>query len=184
MNNGMLSSAKSGGFTLLEILIVLMIASVLLATGLPQLNQSVHESEADGSIHTIFTAWQQARTQAITRSTRVTICGSDDGMTCKKEWKEQLIIFVDGNNNHNPDSDEVVQTYSIKASQGTVQTRIGLGKNYAYLEPNGKAPLTGSFLYCHARDPGVERKISWNLNGRLYMTGSHTHHTGESTVHC
>lgn len=184
MNSGPLSPDKSGGVTLLELLIVVVIAALLLATAVPPLGQLVHKSEADGTIHILVQAWQQARSQALTRSTRIKICGSDNGTTCQKEWQQQLVLFVDENNNDHPDSNEVVQVYEVRAVQGMVQTRIGLGKNYAYIEPTGKAPLTGSFLYCHRHDSGLERKISWNLAGRLYMTGSHTHHTGSSSVHC
>lgn len=176
--------SRQHGFTLLELLICLAIISILLLTASPKLGQLIHKNEADASINMLFRGWQHARSLAISRSTRVMVCGSDDGINCQKEWRRQLILFIDANKDFKPDHDEVLQHYEINSSQGTLQTRVGFGGNYAYLEPTGKAPLTGSFLYCHTKDSSLERKISWNLTGRLYLTGNHTTHTGTSTVHC
>ncbi|MBU3070686.1 GspH/FimT family pseudopilin [Aestuariicella sp. G3-2] len=175
---------NSRGFTLLELLVSLTIISILLLSALPGMSHLLNKNEADSSISTVFRAWQHARSLAATRSQRVLLCGSDDGLHCKKQWKDQLILFVDNNNNYQPDNDETLQRYEFNHSRGNLQTRVGFGKNYVIIDPLGKAPLTGSFLLCNPDEPSLERKISWNMAGRLYLTGNHSHHKGNSTIHC
>lgn len=175
---------NSRGFTLLELLVSLTIVSILLFSALPGMSHLLNKNEAESSINTVFRAWQHARSLAVTRSKRVLLCGSDDGIHCKKQWTNQLILFIDKNNDYQPDSDEILHIYELNHSRGALQTRVGFGKYYVIIDPLGKAPLTGSFLLCNPDEPSLERKISWNLTGRLYLTGSHNSHKGRSTIHC
>lgn len=176
---------KQRGLTLLELIITASLIVIITSIAIPSFNTTMENNDADNSIERIFRAWQHAKSLALSKSKQVIICGSDDGTTCKKNWSRHIIIFQDNNHDHIPSTRELVFQYNVNSSQGNIQTRIAFGKAYAIIKSHGQSPFTGSFLYCNKNaQPLIERRVTWNLAGRLYLTGSHLNRTSSSTVKC
>lgn len=98
------SSGFISGFTLLELLVVLAVASVLMAIAIPQFQSlSISSARAQGST-TLLAALNQARAEAIARGGNVNICrrnyfGSSGTPACATStgasWAQGWIVYRD-----------------------------------------------------------------------------------------
>ena len=90
---------KHTGFTLPELLITLAIVGILLTVGVPSLKTFMQGNQLIASTNELISALHVARSEAIKRNIRVSICESSDGETCATtgSWKSGWIVFVDGN---------------------------------------------------------------------------------------
>lgn len=89
------------GFTLVELLVVLVIAAVLTAVGVPSWQALSEKLQVTGVSDAFVASLHLARSEAIKRHDRVAMCKSTDGVVCAPAggWDQGWIIFHDRNNN-------------------------------------------------------------------------------------
>jgi type IV fimbrial biogenesis protein FimT len=89
---------KDAGLTLVELLVAMAVLGILLGIGVPALGQFATESRLTATTNRLVSALHLARSEAVRRNTRVTLCASADGVFCAAEgdWDQGWIVFVDG----------------------------------------------------------------------------------------
>ena len=70
------------GFTLIELIIVLVIAGILVAIGVPNLAEFLKNSSRTTRLNELVTAFNYARSEAIKRNTDVRVCASTNDSSC------------------------------------------------------------------------------------------------------
>lgn len=134
----------SKGFTLVELMVTVSIASILLAVAVPSYQSIMRESRLTTQANELMTALHYARSEAIKRGMRITICKSADGASCGGNWSNGWIVFSDaGATGGTVDaSDEV-----LRAFPGLKGSTLNTGSNFAnwisYL-PNGRSQGSGN----------------------------------------
>ncbi|MGB5259337.1 MAG: GspH/FimT family pseudopilin [Gammaproteobacteria bacterium] len=97
---------SENGFTLVELLITILVASLLMALAIPAFNSFVENNRLAASTNQIVSALAVARSEAIHRRELVTLCSSTDLATCaaSASWETGWIAFTDRNANgvHEP----------------------------------------------------------------------------------
>lgn len=83
------------GFTLLELVVTLAVAAIILSYGVPGFLDVVRNGRAAANANAFVTALSIARSEAVKRGARVTVCASDDGATCDGTWDEGWIVIAD-----------------------------------------------------------------------------------------
>ena len=83
------------GFTLIELLTTVVVASIVLAIALPSFKDQANNTRALAMGEEFSTALNFARSEALKRSKRVTVCASADSLTCSADWTKGYIVFVD-----------------------------------------------------------------------------------------
>lgn len=85
------------GFTLIELIITVAIAAIVLTIGIPSFNATIRQNRLITTTNDFAAALSLARSEAIKRGTRVTLCKSTDGTTCVTTggYDQGWIVFVD-----------------------------------------------------------------------------------------
>lgn len=83
------------GFTLLELVTTVTVAGVLLTVAVPSFFNTSRNSHAAADTNELVSALSIARSEAIRRSGRVSVCHSSDGASCGGGWADGWIVFVD-----------------------------------------------------------------------------------------
>jgi len=75
---------RTGGFTLVELLVSIMVAGVLIALAIPAFNNFVMNDRDTGQINSLVASFNYARSEAVKRNTTVgvEVCPSSDKATC------------------------------------------------------------------------------------------------------
>jgi type IV fimbrial biogenesis protein FimT len=83
------------GFTLIELMITVAIAAIVIAIGIPSFKEFIDNTRSNTLSEEFSTAMNYARTEAIKRARRVSICASTDSNSCGSDWTKGFIVFVD-----------------------------------------------------------------------------------------
>lgn len=102
MKNIMFYTAYQHGFTLQELMLGMAIFFIVSVLGVPSYISFVRNGELSNTTTTLFADLHYARSEAIKRKTKVTVCQSDDvtvanpvcGST-SKTWSAGWLVFVD-----------------------------------------------------------------------------------------
>ena len=112
------SAFRSGGFSLLELMITVAVAAILMALAVPSFTSLINNNRLTSGSNALVTAMHHARSEAVRRNARVTLCASADGATCAGtgNWQGWVTLVTTGG--------EVLRTYALKAPlQGASATQ-------------------------------------------------------------
>ena len=172
---------RRSGFTLVETTIVLCLAAILLAIGIPYLVSFRDKTVVSAQVHDFASALRRARREAMTRSELVSVCAVDPATADSTEpgclaggldWSAGWLVFVDrGRRGIVSGGDRVVAVYVAGAGRGVVLgtlqhlsygaggTMLSLASHFRFLPPGQPpvdAPVPGSARVC-VNKPGRPR---------------------------
>ncbi len=98
------------GYTLIELLTAITVATTLLALGIPALSEMIETERVHTGSRALADSLSLARHEAVKTNTRVVMCKSRDGVRCDHglTWEQGWIIFSDINGNAQADPGEMV----------------------------------------------------------------------------
>ena len=87
------------GFTLVELLVVLMVVSIALGVGIPATNDLLANGRMAGAVNDLVSTLYFARSQALSFGVPVTVCASQHGSACDDGARlvEGWMVFRDDN---------------------------------------------------------------------------------------
>ncbi len=82
-------------YSLYELLLTLMIATIILTIGLPSFSGTIARQRQRVEIDALFHAIHLARKESIMRRRVVSLCPSADGQRCKpgRDWSDGWLMF-------------------------------------------------------------------------------------------
>lgn len=167
------------GFTLIELMITIAIAAILLTIGVPSFTETIKNNRLATTANAFVTAASLARSEAVKRGSRVTVCKSNDGATCTNanNWDQGWIVFTDENNNaaYNNATETLLR---VADGLGNGQTLTGNANvaNYLSYVASGQSQLTtgafqaGTVSLCDDRTGNFGRDLVMSASGRISLS--------------
>jgi type IV fimbrial biogenesis protein FimT len=166
------------GLSLIEMLVVVALASTLASVGIPMLRDVMRSYELASTASTLLSHMHLARTEAIRRSSRVVLCKSGDGATCASGggWEQGWIVFRDANANARREPGESIVQYGPPVAPGLRILGNGTVGNYISIQETGETRLAaggfqaGTLSLCHVSALKTQaRQIVISSVGRARM---------------
>lgn len=96
MSNSNRRCITSAGFTLLELMIAVTIVATLAAIAISAYWSYLFQTRMAGEINNLAVSLYQARIDALSNGTPVSVCPSNNGVTCSgSRWEGGWIVFTD-----------------------------------------------------------------------------------------
>jgi type IV fimbrial biogenesis protein FimT len=134
------------GFTLIELMIVLVIIVVLALIAVPSFQRQAASSRVTSSTNELMSSLTRARLEAIKQGYRVTVCRSTNGTSCNTTsgvgWERGWIGFIDGTVTGSNAVISTGDTISFVVSAQADNIKIvgnGSGVNYYSFGPDGSS---------------------------------------------
>ena len=171
---------KPYGFTLIELLVTLTIAAILLGVGVPSFSTAIQNNRLISSTNDLVSVLNLARSEAVTKGLRVTVCKSSDQATCDTSgsgWEQGWIVFTDENNNaaYDPSATPAETLLGVHGELDDQITASGNTNvvNYISFGSTGQSQMTsgafqaGTITICDDRNGDFGRNLVINSTGRI-----------------
>jgi type IV fimbrial biogenesis protein FimT len=161
------------GYTLFELLATISVMGILATVAIPGLQDIVLDNRRASLANQLSHSIQVARSEAVTRNQRITVCASVNGTACatKDYWSSGWIIFNDLDGDLLPGGDdESILKYTKGNDKVTIAPNSFIN-SFTY-RPNGRvvgdaaAVNTGEFVFCDSRGAEKARVLIIGTNGR------------------
>jgi type IV fimbrial biogenesis protein FimT len=187
------SARFSSGFTITELMIVLTIAGILATLAVPGMNRLIQNQRLSGQANEMIGDLAYARSEAIRRQARVTICKTSDpnasdpvcNTVTTNAWTPGRLIFEDSNADGDHDTGETVlrirqlldgngnKLNGDGSVSGTANNITFLGNGMTTLVPGAGASENQLFL-CDSRGAAEAFAIIIGPTGRARIAAKGT----------
>lgn len=120
------------GFSLIEVVVTLMVVAVLAVVAMPTFTGTLRQSRMTAAANNLVSALNTARSEAVMRARRVSVCPSADGDGCGgSDWSVGWIAYVDGGVAGRFDGDDLVLRAWPALKQGDRVSAARAGISFA-----------------------------------------------------
>ena len=175
----MFGSARHRGFTLIELMIVIVIVGVILTVSAPSMLNLLQKNRLQTAADNFYAGLMLARSEALKRNQPVIICKSPDGSTCpgSGNWEQGWMVFADLDADGAKDAGELVlQVGEALKSGDTMRVRSVVGtaggafaNQLVYRNDGSSSGTTGTeaFIFCDSdKNQLTAREILVTVTGR------------------
>lgn len=161
--------AINRGFTVIELLVTLSVASILLAVAAPSYRTFVQDNQLIAQSNNFFSAIMLAKSEAVKRSSPATICPSTNGTTCAggTTWTSGWLVFADVDGDGTVDVGEEIIRVGTALPIGNTLTSRGLQTRVTFAASGFTPGFFNTFSLCDSRGPAMSRSLILNAQGRL-----------------
>ena len=157
------------GFTLLELIIVLIISMLLITIGIPGFQTLIQNNRLSSVASSIQSQLSFARSQSFNLINYVTVCPLEAN-SCTNNWLNGLDIFIDSNQSKTYDGGEVL----LKSGDAfNASDTLYFPRSSLTFTPDGQITgSSGEFHYCTEGNGRIGVRVSYN--GRTKIIDSST----------
>lgn len=135
------------GLSLIELVVTLAVLGILVSIAVPRMTQFVERQRLIGATNSLLNSMHYARSEALKRSHRVTVCPSRDGLVCRDDgdWSEGWLLFADPAAAGEPqDVDALIAFEEMNARGITLTANTPVRRYISYVERGTTRRLSGA----------------------------------------
>jgi len=169
----------SRGFTLIELLVTVAVFSVLVGLGVPSFVSAMKNARLNADYSQLIGALYLARSEAVKRSSSITVCARATDNSCGDDWNQGWLVFTDniqgapGATSGKIDASDEILSISPALDERTLTANGSLAPNsnsvsntqlrrfVTYASTGGNNWSGGTFVMCD--DRGEEHAVTTNL---------------------
>lgn len=175
-----LNQARQRGFTLIELIMTLAVASIILTQAIPSFTTMINNNRLVTQTNDLVADINVARAEAVTRGVRVVLCNSADsrasGAGCdgtSGDWSTGWLMYAndDGTAGYDSSNDTLIRIGQPPDSTITVKANTA-GNTDLQFNGDGSTNEGGStvtFAVCDGRGVSEGRQINVNSVGRTRL---------------
>lgn len=151
------------GFTLLEMVVVLLILAVLMFFAYPAFTKMLEKQESRLVSQHIHNAIRMAKIETLASSRDVIICAMNEKDECSKSAQQRFVAYVDKNRNSRFDKDDYyLLNQPLGLKYGMIHMRASLGRDYMKFMGDTGRPRGnfGHIRYCSQSD---QKQLSYQI---------------------
>ena len=175
MESVVTQAAKYAGFTLIELMIVVVILAIFVTVGVPSFQNLIRENRLVTQANELVGTFHFARSEAIKRRLPITICRSTNGTACVvggiPSWETGWLVFVENvTDNGTLDVGEQLLRSSGANATSTLRSTVAGTNDTVRFRNNGLLNNAGGiFNLCDANtaDTASGRNIQINVTGNV-----------------
>jgi type IV fimbrial biogenesis protein FimT len=163
--------ASQLGFTLIEVMVVVIIVAILLAVAAPGYRELIGNNRIVSEVYALRATLSHARTEALARRASVVVCPTTDGAACadSDDWSTGYLVFVDTDGDGAADptdpDEEIIQR---ETDERSVDIEFDNPARLVRFGANGIAlGFEGIFTFCDDRGAQKARGLILNPVGSL-----------------
>jgi type IV fimbrial biogenesis protein FimT len=161
-------SRSQQGFTILELMVTLSIATILLLTAIPSFRQFTLKQRMKAAVASLHNDLMMGRSEAVHLNTMIVSCPGSPATGCSgaSDWSGGWIVFADGNADRQHQQNETI----VRRGQGLEKLVIhsSRGRTNIRFFPDGSSPgANGSITFCGPGGPEKARKLVISNMGRI-----------------
>lgn len=160
------------GFTLIELIVAIAVMIILVSIAVPNFMAFIQGHRLTSQANDLVTVLNYARSEAIKRGVRVTVCSSNDGASClgSTTWDTGWIAFIDTNGDGVVGGEQIMQIRGALEAGNTLRSTI---QRITY-QNSGFAGSPTTFRLCDDRGTAAARPIVINFQGRVAVNAPPT----------
>ena len=162
----------SNGFTLLELVIIIVILGITMAIAAPSLGTMIKNNRISSDINDFVAALQFAKAESAARITPVSLCKRNTagtGCVAGGGWQQGWIVFSDANGDAAVNGDDaVLMSHEPLDSRTTFVGTAGVATAITY-QPTGTTSVTSTEVLVMCDDRGLmeaSRAVLVTITGR------------------
>lgn len=158
---------RTSGFSLIEATIVMAVASIGLAIGLPSYRSVIQHQRESATTNLLSSFMASARSTAVTYHKPTVVCPNDGNNQCRddSDWTQGWIMFYDADGNRRPDGPDDLLRVEAGPSDPELRVVSTSGRPKVTFLANGSA--AGSNLTIRLCRSGTTRAaVIVNRSGR------------------
>jgi type IV fimbrial biogenesis protein FimT len=151
---------KNSGFTIIELMVVLVVAGVLIGLAAPSFRSMMANNKIAAFSEDLVSAINFARVEAVKRSSPVSLCRTTDGVNCAGagDWNTGFLVYLDST------ASETATTTAI-ASNGLLRVYPPVGQQGVInVQRNGSAISFVRFTGLGTLAKNVNADVTFNVS--------------------
>ncbi len=163
-NQPFVLNRASFGFTLTELIIAVVIASILISLAAPSFSGFVKNNRLASQANGFMADVAFARSEAVKRGANITVCRSGNGADCLNgtKWHEGWIV-VDG-------AGQVLRVHEKLTGDNTINASPAVADSIAYNRSGLMTPMPAAVETISICDDGRGRLIEIAITGRAQIS--------------
>jgi len=164
-------ASNQTGLTLIELLVVLALTAIVAVLAIPSFQTVIQNNRILTQANDFVTAVNLARSEAIKRGSRTTLCKSNSSNSdCdnSSKWENGWILFTDPDNPGTVDPDEdIIKIYGPLEGDNTLRGNSNVTNRVSFNSSGLSAGFNGQLIICDSRGFGENaRAIVISNTGR------------------
>ncbi len=168
------------GFTLVELMVTLVVLGILVSIALPSFSGLIKNERLTTQANDLLSDLAFARTEAMRRGGRVTVCPSADQASCGTDWAAGRLIFADLDRDTEVTAgDEILRSRIALSGENSLVYSSALAQRIQFRGsglPNDQlisgTTLKESFKLCDASAANLGRLITITTLGTVEISRS------------
>lgn len=142
----MRSRQRQAGVTMIELMIVVVIAAILAAVAAPSFNDFITNTRLTSTMSQFTGDLNRARGEAIKRNSWIWVCARASNTACGTDWQNGWLVCIDSNQDNACDASTADNPNPIVIHQGINANFTPLSSSSGFrFNPNGTALVAGWF---------------------------------------